>query len=163
MLRAAVLRTKNPVVARLTCLEPSARVAAGEHVHLDAERGNKKIVNHVLGCHRQLYGPADGDVQLVDLALPFGMLDLPHPLTADDGDLERTHRRLSLVQKNRCAPEKQHHRDAERHRGPKDFKCDPRLAPRATLVPGRRRYLMEKKTITNAIKRPKNSDSATRK
>ena len=34
----------------------------------------------------QLERPADGHVQLVDLALALGVLELPHPLLADDVD-----------------------------------------------------------------------------
>ena len=64
-------------------------VAAGHRVLLDAERGHVEAVDHVLGGHGQLHRAADRHVQLVDLALAVEVLHLPHPLLADDVDLQR--------------------------------------------------------------------------
>src|SRR6202162_4721121 len=86
---AAVLRAKEMIPAGPRGLEPGDRVAPGHDVFLHAERGHEEVVDHVLGGHREAHGAPDRHVQLVDLALPVGMLDLPHPLLADDGDLDR--------------------------------------------------------------------------
>ena len=83
---AAVLRAEQVIGARPRRLEPDGGVAAGQDVHVDAEVRHEKAVDHVLGGQQQLERPADRDVQFVDLALPFGVLDLPHPLLADDVD-----------------------------------------------------------------------------
>ena len=61
---------------------------------LDAERRNGKVVDHVLRRHHQLDRPPDRQMQGVDLALAAGMLDFPHPLLADDVDLQGVGRRL---------------------------------------------------------------------
>src|SRR5262245_9020078 len=49
------------------------------------------------------------------------MLRLPHPLPADDADLEGVVWRAENVKKNDRAPDKDHHRQTERDQGPKDL------------------------------------------
>ena len=71
---------------------------------LDAERGDGKVVDHVLAGHQQLHRAADRHVQGVDLPLPAGVLGLPHPLLADDGDAQRVRGRLELADVEVGAP-----------------------------------------------------------
>ena len=52
-----------------------------------------------------LTGRPTGHVQLVDLALPVHVLDLPHPLLADDVDLHRAGRAAGYRSKNTLAPQ----------------------------------------------------------
>ena len=52
-----------------------------------------------------LHRAADRHVQLVDLALPVRVLDLPHPLLADDVDLHRVRRAARYRSKNSSAPQ----------------------------------------------------------
>jgi hypothetical protein len=51
---------------------------------LGAKGRNEKAMDDILRGHDELDGPADRNMQLVDLALSFGMLKLPHPLFRDD-------------------------------------------------------------------------------
>jgi hypothetical protein len=60
-------------------------------------------------------------VQFVDLALPFLMLQLPHPLLADRVDLDGVVRRLAGGEVNARAPGEHHHGDAERNHAPQNF------------------------------------------
>src|SRR5581483_2976192 len=61
-------------------LEPEHRVPAGQYVALLAKRRHVEVVDDILRGHHEPDGLADRHVQLVDLAPPVGMLDLPHPL-----------------------------------------------------------------------------------
>src|SRR5581483_2846147 len=60
-------------------------------------------------------------MQLVDLALPFLVLDLPHPLFADDVDFSGVAGWSALVEVDDGAPAKDHHEDAQRDHRPGDF------------------------------------------
>ena len=53
--------------------------------------------------------------------VPLGMLDLPHPLSANDVQLQRVGGRLGHVEKHHGAPVKHHHDDAEGHDRPEDL------------------------------------------
>src|SRR5258707_3819307 len=54
---AAVLRAKQMERSDFRGLKPERGVPPRQNVLLDAERGTKKIVNHVLPCHRELVRP----------------------------------------------------------------------------------------------------------
>src|SRR5205807_8800836 len=103
------------------CFEPFGGVSAGDHVGLNAKRGHKDVVNDIFGGHDQTDLAADGDVQLVDLALAGSVLKLPHPLLADDVDFNRVFRRTVLVKVNLRAPEKDAHRNQQRNYRPERF------------------------------------------
>ena len=45
------------------------------------------------------HGPADGDVQLVNLAGTFGILNLPHPLFSDDINIHGVGGGVALAKK----------------------------------------------------------------
>ena len=75
--------------SRLGGTKPGGGVAAGKNVLLHAERRNEKAVDDVLRSHDQLDVAADGNMQLIDLALAFRVFELPHPLLCDDVDFGR--------------------------------------------------------------------------
>ena len=79
-------------------------------------------------------GRADRDVQLVDLAHPVHVLDLPHPLLADDVDFGRADRRPGQVEEHLGAPDEHHHRDAERDDRPEQLQRQRPVDRRADLV-----------------------------
>ena len=56
-------------------------------------------------------GAADRHVQLVDLALAVEVLELPHPLLADDVDVQRLVGRARHREEHAGAPDEDHHRD----------------------------------------------------
>ena len=58
VLDAAVLAAEEVERARPVRLEPVRRVARGEDVHVDAERGHEEVVDDVLGDHPELDGPS---------------------------------------------------------------------------------------------------------
>src|SRR6185437_16086979 len=66
-----------------------------------------KAVDHILRGHDQPDHLADRDMQLVDLALAAGVLDLPHPLLADDVDFLAGCRRLVEPEIGAGAPDEE--------------------------------------------------------
>ena len=60
-------------------------------------------------------------MQLVDLPLSVGVLDLPHPLLSDDVDLERIGRRPVHREEEVGPPEEKREGDEERNHRPGDF------------------------------------------
>src|SRR5579872_2962986 len=119
--RAAILRAEEMERADLGGFKPERRVASGQDVLLHAKRGNKKIVNDVLGGHGQLDRAAERDVNFVDLALPFRMLDLPHPLLTGHEDFHGPARRLRIAEIKRGAPHENQGHDQRGDRGPQHF------------------------------------------
>ena len=107
--------------ARLGGAEPRDRVAAGQHVLLHAERGDEEAVDDVLRSHDQLDVAADGNVQFVDLALAFGVFQLPHPLFGDDVDFGGVARWGAALEVDDGAPGEDHHEDEERDDRPGQF------------------------------------------
>src|SRR5258708_37833414 len=100
MVHAAVLSAKKVITSGLRRFEPFGGVSAGNHVGLDAKRRHKDVVNDVFGGHDQTDLAAHGNVQFVDLALPRSMLELPHPLLADDINFDSIPGRTVLVKVN---------------------------------------------------------------
>jgi len=60
-------------------------------------------------------------VQFVDLALPLGVLELPHPLLGHHVDLQRVAWRAAFVEKDAGAPTEHHHREVKRNHSPEDL------------------------------------------
>src|ERR1700674_325595 len=110
------------IAAGLGGIEPERGVAAGQHVLLEAECGDEEAVNHVLRGHDELDILSGGDVELVDLALPLHVLDLPHPLFSNDIDFGRVCGRSALLEKYDCAPDEESQNHKEGNDGPTDFK-----------------------------------------
>ena len=90
VIHAAVLGAEQVVTSRAWWLQTIAVVyLPGHDVRLDPKRRNEEVVNHVFGGHDQFDLAADRHVQFVDLALAGRVLKLPHPLLADDVNLDR--------------------------------------------------------------------------
>src|ERR1700730_213163 len=102
-------------------LEPHRRVAARQHVLLEAEGGNEKAVNHILRGHDELDVLADGNVKFIDLALPLHVLDLPHPLFGDHVDFSSVSGRSTLLKKHDSTPNKKGNHYKEGQDRPADF------------------------------------------
>ena len=87
-------------------------------------------MDHVLRGKDEAHILADRHMQFVDLALAAGMLDLPHPLLADDIEFEiRCRGRFVQPDVDLGAPGKQHEKGEERARRPGDLD-DPALGLR---------------------------------
>ena len=121
VVRAAVLRAEKMILARLARLEPDARIAARQNVHMDPEGRDKEAVNDVLGSHHKLKGLADRYVQFVDLALTLGVLDLPHPLLSDDINFGSVLGRSAFLEIDQSSPAKDHHKNEEMNCAPCNF------------------------------------------
>src|ERR1700730_13391763 len=102
-------------------IEPERGVAAGQHVLLEAESGDEETVNDVLRGNDELDLLGGGNVQLIDLALPLHVLDLPHPLFSDDVDFGRVCGRSALLEKYDRAPDEEGQHHKERNDRPADF------------------------------------------
>src|SRR6266513_5482946 len=89
MVCAAVLRAKKMILAGQSRLEPFTGVFAWDNILFRPKGWDEKTVDHILGSHRQGYGSTGRHVQLIDLALAFGVLQFPHPLFADHLHLQR--------------------------------------------------------------------------
>src|SRR5436305_1904256 len=98
--------------------EPGCGIATGQHVCLDPKYRNKEPVNHVLRNERDLDRTPCRNVERVDLALSSGMLELPHPLLAHSINLQSIGGRALYMEIQGSAPDKDHHRDAERDHRP---------------------------------------------
>src|SRR5574341_2675929 len=95
MLGATIFRAEKMITSRLGRFEPHGRVAARHHVLFHAKRRNVKTMNDVFSGHHQLDRATGREVQLVDLPLARGMLNVPHPLFADDINFQRICRKSS--------------------------------------------------------------------
>ena len=121
---AAIFGAEQVIGAGLGGAEPGGRVAAGQHVLLDAESGNVEAVDHVLRSHNQFDVAADGHMEFIDLALAFVVLEFPHPLLGDDVNFGGIARRRAAFEINDCAPGKNHHEDKKRNDRPGNFQGD---------------------------------------
>ena len=129
-----VLGAENLVDARLGRFEPDLHEPAGHNVGFDTERRYREIMNDVLRCHDQLDRAPDRDVQLVDLALSGRMLHFPHPLLADDIDVERLGRRVGHREIYFGAPQENDDRDEKRNHGPAELQQQPAMNLCADLI-----------------------------
>ena len=66
-------------------------------------------------------GRAHRDVQFVDLALPFQVLQLPHPLLADRVDLDGVVGRFAGREEDARAPGEHHHGETEGNHAPQNL------------------------------------------
>ena len=121
VLRTAELSTQQVICAGFRRPKPQSRIAAGNDVLLYAELRHKKTVDHVLRSHDQLDISVNRNVQLIDLSLPFNVLDLPHPLLSDDIDFGGITRRRAHLEVDHRSPGKDHEKNAERNNRPCDF------------------------------------------
>ena len=63
-------------------------------------------------------------MEFIDLALTFGMLDLPHPLLGHNVDFGGVGGRSALFEIDHRAPGENDHEDKERDGAPSDFERD---------------------------------------
>ena len=131
---SAILRAKDLIGARRGRLEPDLHVAPRNHVGFHAHRGNRKVMDDVFRRHDQLHRPADRHVQLIDFPLAGEVLHLPHPLLADDVDVQRLLRSIRHDEVDLGAPEEDDHRDHERHDRPRELEQQSAVHLRADLV-----------------------------
>ena len=127
MVGAAVLGAEEVVLAHLGRREPGGGVAAGNRVLLGAERGHKETVDGVFRRHGEPHRPSHGNVQLVDFPLPPQVLEFPHPLLADDVDIQGVVRRPAFVEVDAGAPGEHHHGESERNHAPQDLERHPAM------------------------------------
>src|SRR5271169_1620012 len=92
--------------ARLRGTEPHSIVMSRHGVHLHAERGDEKVVDDVFTGEHELDVAADGNVQLVDLPAAVGLLNFPHPLLADDVDVQSVLGRMAIIDVDDRTPAK---------------------------------------------------------
>ena len=118
---AAQLGTFDAVFAGLGRLEPNRLVSARHDVVLDPERRDEEAVDDILRGQHEAHRLADRNVQGVDFALAAGVLDFPHPLLADDENLEVSRRRLVQPDVNLRAPHEEPEKGDQRRRGPADL------------------------------------------
>ena len=81
-----------------------------------------------------LIGRPGRDVQLVDLALAFEVLELPHPLLAHRVDVHRLGGRTPEVVEHRRAPAEHHHRDDGGDDAPQQLERQVAFDARANLA-----------------------------
>ena len=110
----AVLGTEDVVGPDLGGLEPQLHVPTWDGVDLGSESREIQAVQHVFRSHRDLDRAARRDVQLINLALAFEVLKLPHPLLADRVNLHRLFGWAAQVVEDRGAPAEHDHGN---HRG----------------------------------------------
>src|SRR5215475_4183471 len=134
MLRAAIFGAKKRIDSSLGRLEPEARVTPRQNVLLETKRRQKKIVDHILRCHHEFDWLPHRHMQLVYFPLPLRVLRLPHPLSADDANLESVVWRAENVNKNDRAPDKDHHGQTERDQEPKDLQPEGSLNGSGTFI-----------------------------
>ena len=164
MLRPAVLRAEQVVLARLGRREPDRTVAAGDRVRLHAEGGNEQRVQHVLGCEHHLDRAAERYMQLVDLALTIDVLKPPHPALARRVNLERLIRRPHQVEEHDGRPGEDRHRHEKRDDGPAELQRDRTRDRRPRLVRrSRSRYLIAKMMTNTTTSSAKNAVTAVTK
>ncbi len=96
--------SRKPICANTRRLKPFHCEPPRHDILLDAKRGNIKTVDHILGRKRKFHRATDRQMQFVDFAIAFLMLDFPHPLFANDIDFKRIRRRNFFVEKNHAPP-----------------------------------------------------------
>src|SRR6202158_1595882 len=121
MLCAAIFSAEQMLRAWPDGAKPCHGVTAGQDVLLDAEGGHVKTMDRVLRRHDHLYVAAYWNVQFIDLALAFGVLQLPHPLLGHDVDFRGVARWSALLEKDHRPPEKNHQEHAHGDYRPRQF------------------------------------------
>ncbi len=124
VLGSAVFRAEQVVFAGFGRLKPECGVARRQHVLLHPKCGDEEAVNHVLRGHHQPDRLTHRNMQRIDLALPVGILQLPHPLLGDDVNFTRIRRRLLDFEVEFRAPGEHSQKEDERYQRPCRFHFD---------------------------------------
>ncbi len=121
VLGAAILAAEKMVDADGVGAKPERRVPARDHVGLDAHRGHEERMDDVFRRHLERDGLPARDVKFVDLALAARVLDLPHPLLADDIELHRAGGRSRGGEIDVRAPREDAEDEHQRNDDPRNF------------------------------------------
>jgi hypothetical protein len=144
MLLAAVFGALAAVGAGAVGLQQQVLHAAGQHVHLAAERGHPEAVDHVGAAQAEVHGPADRNADLVggrDLRAGrrVAVAHLPPPHVRGDADDERVLRRHGPP--GRPVPfavrEQRDQHDGRKHDAAADH---PQPCVQRAVVPARRQH-----------------------
>src|SRR2546425_5710329 len=111
MIHAAVFGTEKVITSRFGCFEPFGGVFAGHDVGLDTKGGYEHVVNHILAGHDQFDLATNRNMQLIDFALTSRMLELPHPLFADNVNFQSVLWWTILGKVNLRSPNEDAHRN----------------------------------------------------
>src|SRR5262245_44832962 len=122
MLSAAILSTEEMIGPYLVRFEPSGCIPSRHHISFDAKCRHVKAVDDIFRSHGQLDSPVQGKMKFINFALTSGMLQLPHPLFADDINLHGIVRRARDREVDTRPPDKHYHHQNERDRRPERFK-----------------------------------------
>src|SRR5215467_11685419 len=79
-------------------------------------------MDHVLGDQSDFHRTARRHMECIDLALPAGVLKLPHPLLGHSVNFERVSGWALKLEIKNGAPNEDHHGDAKRNHCPYDLK-----------------------------------------
>src|SRR5580704_11343189 len=118
---AAILRAKEMILANFGGPEPQRVVTPGYNVHFRAEGGHVEIVDDIFAAHDELDVPIDRNMQLINFLAAVGLLQSPHPLLADDIDVQGVSGRSAEIDIDERAPGKNDHGDRGGDQGPADF------------------------------------------
>src|ERR1700730_9293100 len=120
---AAILRTIQTITAGFCGTEPHGVVVAGDHVHLYAERWHGEIVNYVLAGHYQPDVAVDRQMHLINFLQAIRLLNLPHPLFADDINVQGIAGRMAEVDIDNRAPREHGHGEDQGHHDPRGLQA----------------------------------------
>src|SRR5437660_751440 len=123
MVHPAILSAEEVIGAGLCRFEPLTRVSTGHDVCLDAKGGHKKVVDCIFRGHNELDLASDGNVKFVNLTLPCGVLNLPHPLLTHHINLIRVPGRSRLFEIELSTPGKHAHGNDKGNHRPEYLQC----------------------------------------
>src|SRR4030095_10082382 len=118
----AVLIAIQVILPRLRRGKPKRRVVAGHDILLEPEGGNRKIMNHILGSHRECYANTHRYAELVDVTPSIRILNFPHPLLSYHEDFGRRGWWNPIADEKSGAPHEHHNADGCGNYGPGDLK-----------------------------------------
>src|ERR1700733_14828615 len=124
MVCPAILSAEQMVFARLGGAKPGAAVPARNDVRLNAKGRDKEAVDNIFRRHGELDVAPNRNVQLVDFALAVLVLELPHPLFANDEYFHRIPRSLGKIEVDAGAPNKNDHAQYEWKHDPGHFQTN---------------------------------------
>src|SRR6202162_4804897 len=117
----AILGAEEMILANFGGPEPKGIVTSGHNVYFRAEGRDVKIVDDIFAAHDELDVPIDRNMQLINFLAAVGLLQSPHPLLADDIDVQGVGGRGAEIDIDERAPGKNDHGDRGGDQGPADF------------------------------------------
>src|SRR5262245_13097191 len=122
MLTAAIHDTEEMIGPYLVRVEPSRSIRSRHHISCEAKWRKVRALAALCRRHGQRDSPVQGKMKFINFALTSGMLQLPHPLFADDINLHGIVRRARDREVDTRPPDKHYHHQNERDRRPERFK-----------------------------------------